>query len=375
MHMAVDLRAIFASRANQLTWKRFDDSHIADPANSGTLIEKDQAYFSIRLKEMYVGYSRKLWVKFFPMLYSFVAHGSVEQNAVAGLGQLREFGESNLERVINLNYALTSPIVYTGEDVNMLVGLYSVRGEDTAAGLIELTASLATLAGLATGIAVEATNLVKKGVEKILGLNDSVLQLGVRDTFNADMALSAGSFVGINAPADSINFDRLWLKDGHLLQGEDPVVGKPFRERDYMVVEVARLDYRPDWPRLPGLLDFEARFNVILREADRSTADKRKALNVAFAEFREALATSKQLTMPDRANIANNVAHDLRQRIANLGDPLFKDLLFEEKGALHVLPHQRAVLVDFGDVNPVTDFDALRDVGAVRALFDANPFS
>src|SRR5665213_956944 len=138
--MPFDLKAIFQSRASQLTWERMLDPNIVG-APKPALIDKDQAYFSIRLKEMYVGYSRKLWIKLYPVLYSFVSHGVYEQNTVAGPGQLREFGDANLERVINLNYALTSPIVYAGDDVTMLIGLYSIRGDDTARILIDLTSS------------------------------------------------------------------------------------------------------------------------------------------------------------------------------------------------------------------------------------------
>lgn len=365
MQLPFDLRAIFQARASQLTWERLQDSNVVG-APASAVIEKEQAYFSVCLKEMYVGYSRKLWIKLYPVLYSFIAHGGDEQNTVAGPGQLREFGDANLERVINLNYGLTSPIVYRGSEVTILIGLYSIRGDDTARVLIDLTASLAGLTGLAAGPAIEATRLVKSSIEKMLGLQGTTLQLGVRDTVNAGGSLRTGFYVGINAPAGSVPAKRMWLKDGHLLYGTDPYVAEPYREHDYMVVEVARHENRSDWARLPGILEFEDKFNAILGDSGRTVAQKREALNSAFDGFREALATSKQLTGPDRSYIESDVGHKLTQRVTALSSPLF-----EKKGFGAPGPTAYAAL-DFGDVVHSAGSSGYAKIIASKALFEGD---
>ena len=94
---------IFTAKSQQLYWAPLPESNVVDGAKPSP-IEKNQAYFVLRMKEMYVAYSRKLWRKLYPMLHSFVEHGKTQENAIAGPGQLRELGDSNLERIVNLNY-------------------------------------------------------------------------------------------------------------------------------------------------------------------------------------------------------------------------------------------------------------------------------
>ena len=185
----MNLLQIFQSKSQQLSWSRIEDGQIAGGAKPA-MIEKNEAYFVFRMKEMYVSYSRKLWRKYYPMLHSVVEHGKFQENAIAGPGQLRELGDSNLERIVNLNYRLAGPTPFTGEDVSLLAGLYSVPGEDAAKGLIDTVAAVAKLGGVALGSATEIASAVKSGVETILGLNNTELQLGIRDTFNPGTPLS-----------------------------------------------------------------------------------------------------------------------------------------------------------------------------------------
>src|SRR5450759_1127008 len=114
---------IFRAKSQQLFWSALPDSNVVDGA-SPELIQKNQAYFVIRMKEMYVAYSRKLWRKLYPMLHSYTEHGKFQENAIAGPGQLRELGDNNLNRIVNLNYRLAGPTPFTGEDLSILAGLY-----------------------------------------------------------------------------------------------------------------------------------------------------------------------------------------------------------------------------------------------------------
>ena len=62
---------IHRAKSQTLSWERLADDHIVDGLKPA-LIEKHNAYFTVRMKEMYVAYSRKLWRKYYPMLHSYV---------------------------------------------------------------------------------------------------------------------------------------------------------------------------------------------------------------------------------------------------------------------------------------------------------------
>ena len=50
----------------------------------------------------------------------------------AGPGQLKELGTANLDRLVGLAYRLAGPMVYAGDDLDVLVGLYAVPAQDAA---------------------------------------------------------------------------------------------------------------------------------------------------------------------------------------------------------------------------------------------------
>jgi len=367
----MDLSSIFTSKATQLFWERLEDSQIAE-ARTSQVIENGEAYFVIRLKEMYVGFGRKLWRKYYPMLHGFTKHGQSEEHTVAGPGQLHELGEANLDRIVNLNQRLAGPTPFNGDDVALLVGLYAIPGEDAAKALIGTVATLANLGGITVGQAIPIAAAVKSGIESILGLNDAQLQLGIRDSFYAGNVLRTGFYVGIGADRGAVNSRELWLRNGRLVKGRDPNVGRPYQDHDYMVLEIERRDTRDDWPSLPGMADFQERSSKIMADAALRAPDKKKRLGELWPFFQTILSNSPYLTQPDRARIALNVSQDLQRRLIaqKTGNPFeTKSLTGDGAG---IIPSNHFDLLEVLDYFEV-DSDATRR-RAVTAL-NGDPFS
>ncbi len=311
----MDIGAIFKKEGTHLFWKRLDDGHVAE-GGAGQAIEFDEAYFTVRMKEVFLGRIRLLWRKSYPVLHSFTEYAGQEDHAIAGPGHLQELGDVNLDRVITLNYRLTGPTPYKGGDVSILVGLYSVPGHDAAKALISTISTLASFGGPQFGQAAQIAGLVKDGVDKILGLGDTKLQLGVRDSFFPDgNPLRSGYHVGIAAPTAQIDVPALWLKEGRLVKGADPIASRPYEEHDYMVLAIERSDRRDDWPLLPGLNEFNARFGGIMGDSKLDANEKGKRLNVIWPTFTQALKDSRFLIRPDRERIAGDVQQDLEKRL------------------------------------------------------------
>jgi hypothetical protein len=357
----IDLSAIFKRAGEQLFWRRLADEQIAE-GGAGTPIEVDQAYFVVRMKEMYLGRIRLLWRKYYPMLHAFVEAGGSDEQAVCGPGQLQDLGNVNLDRVVVLNDRLAGPTPYRGGDVSLLVGLYSVPGQDAAKALISTVSSFAALGGAAVGQAAQIAGLVKDGVDSILGLGETKLQLGVSDSFYpSGNPLRPGFYVGIAAPIRDVDVKTLWLKEGHLVKGVDPNVGRPYQDHDYMVIAVEPLDKRDDWPGLPGIAELNEDFARIMSDNSTDAQEKGRRLNALWPTFQQALASSKFLTQPDRERIAGSVVEDLSNRLKAMtsGGPF----PFETKSwSGEMKPPEEFELADVPDYIDVSD-PASRQLG------------
>jgi hypothetical protein len=321
--MPIDPRDIFRARAPQLFWRRFDDKRVLGRP-SGEPIESEEAYVQVRLAEMYLGTTRKLWRKFSPLVHAFVTSGvGKEQHNIAGPGQLQDVSGNNLDRVIVLNQRLFGPIPYHGEELEVLAGLYSVPREDTAAALVNTVSTLSSLIGPTAVAGADIVKVVKTGVDGILGLGNTELRLGVNDTFSGDNPLRSGFLVGIGAPVAEVEKQvPLWLKDGRLVQGNSAPLAIPYDQHDYFVIQIERLERRPDWPGLPGLDKYQSRFSAILSKGDGSQDTIYKQLNGLWPEFREALETSPFLTRHDAGEIATDTQVDLKRRVASISSNL-----------------------------------------------------
>jgi len=308
----IDFGALFQKEGTHLFWKRLADDHIAEGGASQT-IDFDEAYFVVRMKEMYLGRLRLLWRKYYPVLHGFTSYAGEEEHAIAGPGQLQDLGDVNLDRVVVLNYRLTGPTPYKGGEVSILVGLYSVPGQDAAKALISTIGTLAALAGPEATSGAKVAEVVKDGVDSILGLGDTKLQLGIRDSFFPNgNPIRSGYHVGIAAPTGEVDVSQLWVKEGRLVKGEDPLASRPYEDADYMVLSIERLDRRDDWPKVAGISDFNEKFGAIISDSGLDTTAKAKQLNDLWPGFTQALKDSASLIRPDRERIAGDVQQQLR---------------------------------------------------------------
>ena len=276
---------------------------------------------------------------------------------------------------MNLNFRLAGPVPFTGEDVSILAGLFSVPGEDAAKALIDTVAAVAKLGGVALGSAPQIASAVKSGVESILGLNDSKLQLGIQDTFNPGTPLKSGFLVGISAPSGTVDMNQLWLSDGRLVKGPDPIAaaGVPYQDHDYMVLEIERRDTRDDWPSLPSIAEFQDKFAAIMADNTTAVVDKRKKLADLWPSFQETLANSRYLTNPDREGIAHSVSEDLDRRLNAMksNNPFIETRGWADKKSQRTSPGQ----FDFLDVPAYTDRNNPESVHRAQQALTGHPFS
>jgi hypothetical protein len=312
--------ALFAERSPHLYWRRVDDDHVL-PKGEAQSIAAGEAYFVLRLKEMYLRHSRKLWRKFYPVMHAYCLHGVAEEFAVADPGHLGDIDKANLDRALILNQRLVGPIPFTGEDVAMQVGLYSVPSGDLLQPLLPVFSQLTSLGGPALAQVPQLLDIVKGGVDTLVGARTTSLRIGVRDTFYAGQPLAAGFYIGIAARGRDVEQLVPWISSGRFIVGDDPGIAGPYVGHDYLVVEVERLDHRLDWPRLPGIAAFEVEFSSVLAQKGLPPDDMRKQAEEVWTALRKELRQSRFLTQRDQERIANDVRTDVLRRLRELENP------------------------------------------------------
>lgn len=312
----MDIHALFESKARQLFWRAIPPEHVVGEI-AVQVLEPQRCYVVVRLTEMYLASCRKMWKQVYPLLQCYIEHGGIEYAAIVGPAQLAKLGDDNLDRITNLNQRLLGPSPYTGGDIALLAGLYSVPGHDYAAVLVDTLAGLSALVepGLSSK-ALPLAGLLKKSLERVLGLDQATLHLGVQDTLHACAApLSTGFYAGIAAAVSEVDMNQLWIRDGRLYKGAAAVSAKPYDDHDYMLLELERVDARPDWPTLPVVSDLTARFGRLLADGDLNIPEKRARMGRLWPGFVQGLADCGELTAPDRERIRDIVAADLIDRL------------------------------------------------------------
>ncbi|MFI5455836.1 MAG: hypothetical protein ACHRXM_10335 [Isosphaerales bacterium] len=364
--------SVFSRKADQLVWRRLDDARVVDAAGApskGEDVAKNEAYFVLRLKEMYVRTARQLWQTFYPMLHSFTEHQKETEESVVGPSQLGALANAGLDRIVAQNQRLAGPTPYRGDDVNLVVGLYAVPGSDVARAFIDTVGEITKLGGITLGVVPQIADALKTGIDKTLALNATKLQLGVKDSFPAGTPLHTGIYVGIASAGGDGLFDQLWFSGGRLRTGSDK--GPPFDQSDFMVIALERLDTRDDWPRLPGLAEIQAKMSSILSDGSLSIDDRKKKLSDVWPTFTGLLFSSPHLTKPDRARIANDVAESIHEQLAPA--PLFAPPAPGAQSAL-AMPESARPSFDFARIAPATNMDQPGWLEKAEAVFSGNPF-
>jgi hypothetical protein len=321
------LTALFQREAKVLGWVWVPDTQVVTSTNQPVQQQPDfgigQDYVMLRLAEMYLKRTRVLWKEFYPVVHSFVAYGDPAGQrsiaTVAGPGQLKDLGTDDMDRLINLACKLAGPMVYDGQDIELLAGLYAVPAKDGAKLLID---TLAQLSGLVPALKqlTEVAGIVKGGMEGLLGLSGTALTLGIHDVLRAPGAgvgrsARPGFIVAINGPADQIKPDMLWIKDGRLFEGPNPIAAKPFDSYDMMLFEIHRGPSRAStWATQPKLAPHVQLFDLALREKPPVV----EKINNLFLDFDADVGLIDDLTLPDKAAIRALVGDDIKARVAKI---------------------------------------------------------
>lgn len=241
-----------------------DDHLLDEDTGEPRFLQREQSYFEIRLKQMYLRNQREYWRDFRPFS-TFVtgfSHGNRlrELPFVVGPDRLGDYATVvGGDAVEYRNLRVAGPFPYEGGDLELFAALSRLEANNWAVqtlGLLETVAKAFDVSKITRYLEIAAP--LVKGIESFLGMENIEMRMGLQQVYEQPVgrgglrpnALRARHEVLLNRPSHTIDEaeqQRFWIKEGRLFHGDQAATAQPYRETDFLLYEIRPLSERSDY--------------------------------------------------------------------------------------------------------------------------------
>lgn len=294
--------------AKKFMYTPIDSDHVKDPQYDIEPMEAGRNYFRMWLSEMYLKRDRDWFNSWHPAVHSLFRFQfgtqQVEIPHVAGPLKLKDVNANNLEKVIQLNYPMTTLMPFNGGVVEVVAGLLAMQGEAYINRFIKVMGDFAGLLAVPQlSAALSVAGPVADGVQELLGVSNGALHLGLHQAFTGKGGgganeLKAGYIAVILAEEAEVAKNRLWVIDDRLRYGGSMTNNAPFAGYAYMLFRIENRVERDDWE---GLTSIQEPFRKAIEALGTGETERAESF------LRTAIATallSPDLTKADRSRAA-----------------------------------------------------------------------
>jgi hypothetical protein len=291
---------LWKRRSEDWTFTWLDAAQV--PGTSSGTLGDYAGYLHVFLKSARVVDVRKGFKTFYGTVHSYASlphrsGGRAEFNVVTTPEALKNIEAAGLDRVIQFNQRLVGPVPYTGGDLELEVGLFSVAASDLAGPYVQLLENLSKTAGVSfMSAALPFVGPILEGMKLLTGSQkDVTLEIGVSTMMAAPRL---GYFTAIRAPKNTYQVNRLSIDpaDFHLLHD-----GAPLGDHPYVVLEISARPDRPDWHQIPELAAAYKRLQEDYRGGRPGATEE------ALAQFRRVALTCNDLLDTDARTLVDKV--------------------------------------------------------------------
>lgn len=303
--------------ARRYLYVPLDGERVVDGPSDGEAIQAQRDYFRLWLTEMCLRHDRAWFKTWHPAVHSLVrlqfGREQVDIPNVAGELNLDGLAESNLDRVVGLNYPLTGLLPFNGGTIGLTAGLLAMEGSNLLASAIGFMSNIAgLLAAPQVSAALHVAGPIAQGIQSLLGGSNGDLHLGLAETFTGGGGgganeLRPGYLAVVLATADELRPEELWVAAGRLHRGRSASDLKALSGFAFMLFRVEARRERDDWE---ALTDIKGPFDQAI------TALGNGAQETAETFIRVAIAntlTSRDLTRADRSRVARALKSDFEE--------------------------------------------------------------
>lgn len=245
-------------RAQRKFCNRIQDDHILDAGYESNPIIPNEAYFEIRVSEMFLSHKSEYGRRFVPftVVASEFAYNGKRRTFPFFVGSklIRDVESYVQGQDVNFrNTRVVGPVPYGGDDVALFVGLYRIQVDDFARKLLDVLGQVVAVfdvSKLSNYIGV--ADVIADGLYSLFNFEQLEYRTGERNVFQDHGArvFGEGYFAYVNCEEKAINANHLWVEDGALWIGASKDARQPSRDHDYCLVQIQRLDKRNDYTTL-----------------------------------------------------------------------------------------------------------------------------
>jgi hypothetical protein len=224
---------------------------------AGREIERDRAYFSVEVKELFLAEGRRWWVEYSPavlMIVEFIyGNQKISVPTLVGPNTIRQKNGQCPQGVVLENTLVAGPYPFRGGRVAITTILYRAQHHNYARSLLNFSESVSS----AIGVPADLGTLMKIGSTVLDGLQ-TLLQLGDAEPLAAHrIEFEGGSLQGFRSSfcaliAGGADPTLVRVEDGGRLKIElENGQTIRFEQADYMLYSVNRRDRRGEISTLP----------------------------------------------------------------------------------------------------------------------------
>lgn len=303
--------AIWKTQAKDWTYAKLPTNKTPD-ALAHTKIAAEDGYLNIWLQSFRVTNVRKGLKKFYGTVHSFISLPILDSDKRAEFqvattpGQLKNLDAANVDRILILNHRLLGPIPYRGGDVEIEIGLFSIKEADLAGPFLSVLESMSKTAGVSfISTALPFAGPLKDGINLLSGAgSDSILEIGLSTVYSP---AETGYFAVMRAEKAKIDPAKFRIDNNHQLV--DDSSGAPISDYPYLVFRVEVSKQRDDWFQIP---DLASAHRSLRNEIKGGVLTK---INEAFAVFRRAAMACPDLLLDDAKRLVEKVEADVKTAV------------------------------------------------------------
>ena len=266
-----------------------------------TPIKAGEAYCRLILVEMRLSKQIDWFKARYPVVHSAIRFNyggdKVTVPYLAGPGFIRDLTQENLDRVIPCNHYLTPLFPFNQGEVEIQVGLFSMVANDPITKFITTIGRFTALLPVPElSTVLNLTEPVYKGIEDLIGIGDSCLNLGYQQTFSeagggGGNDLRAGYFVVILAEDQQIDSNVLCVVNDSLGVASPGKVKAFLRNKktldgySYMLFRIEKRTAQ-DWESLGHIKDLVYKAQDAVAEGKYSEVKSNLLPAIRIAVFR-----------------------------------------------------------------------------------------